>query len=364
MSKKFFSYLIKILFTFLYAMIVIAVIKLGYDAIVKATVYAFDYTKALFTGSTKQERGSKEVELVIPKGATTSKIAEILKEKDLVENADWFRLQSILSNNDGLYKPGTYTLNINMSDDEIMDVLIAGVKDDIEQVSFTIIEGETVSQIARKLESSGIVTASEFITCVDNEAFDYDFINEIPSRNGARLEGYIFPDTYFFYKDSTAKEIVSKILARFDQIYTKELRDKAALMGLSADMVVTIAAIIEKEVNVPEERGLASAVIYNRLSSNMKLEMCSTIMFALGKNKARLLNSDLEVESPYNTYRYSGLPAGPICNPGEASIKAALNPEQVDYLYFVLKDEKTGEHVFTADYDEFLNAKQKYNQRF
>jgi len=154
------------------------------------------------------------------------------------------------------------------------------------------------------------------------------------------------------------------MLTRFEDIYDAETRAKAAEMGLTMDEVIIIASIIEKEIRRDDERELAASVIFNRLNIGMKLEMDATVLYALGVNKDRLLYADLEIVSPYNTYMYHGLPAGPITNPGKACIDAALNPAETNYIYYVVKDSETGEHFFTSDYNEFLIAKELYTSQF
>ncbi len=151
---------------------------------------------------------------------------------------------------------------------------------------------------------------------------------------------------------------------KFDDVFTQEYYDQAEELGYTVDEIITIASMIEKEVRVAEERPKVAGVIYNRLNIDMNLQMCSTIMYALEIPRDRLLYRDLEIESPYNTYRNPGLPIGPIANPGAAAIEASLYPESHNYLYFVLKDPETGAHEFNATLDDHNAAKNKYNQKF
>jgi UPF0755 protein len=172
------------------------------------------------------------------------------------------------------------------------------------------------------------------------------------------LEGYLFPDTYYVSAEPTPDEVIGKMLTRFDDIFTDEYEQRAAELGLSVDEAVTIASIIEKEVSVDTERPLVSQVIHNRLELGMELEIDATVLYALDKRPDRLLYADLEVDSPYNTYAYGGLPVGPISNPGADSIHAALFPEEGNYLFYVLQDPETGVHFFSDDYQEHLGAQQ------
>jgi UPF0755 protein len=327
------------------------------------TVQAYDYGKET-ADEIVAEKPSQAVEVNIPEDATTWEIAQILKEENLIGNEFLFLIESRLNGTYDLLKSGEYTLNTDMSAGAIMEALQIVQKTTVaDSLTVTIPEGLTVEQVADLLASKELFTAEEFITACDTGTFDYAFLANIPERDH-RLEGYLFPDTYFVSLNPTPEEVITKMLDRFDEIYSQELRVQTDAMGLTMDDVVIMSSIIEKEISAPSERVLASAVIHNRLASDTKLEMCSTIIYALDKRKDRLLLTDLEIESPYNTYLYPGLPAGPIASPGAASIEAALNPADVDYLYFVLKDEEAGEHVFTASYDAFLNAKEQYNQIF
>lgn len=303
------------------------------------------------------------VEVKIPEGASTETIANILKDNQLIGSTLYFRIMAKINGSDGKFQYGTYIFNTGMDEEEIMDMLMTqGEKK--ETVRFTIPEGWTVMQIAKKLDEEGICKAQDFLDAVYEASFGYKFIELIPSDRNIKLQGYLFPDTYEIYKESTAKDVVSTMLNRFDQVFKDEYYERAAELGYSMDEIIIIASIIEREVKLGSERSRVAGVIYNRLDIGMNLEMCSTVMYALDKPKNRLLYADLEIDSPYNTYKYPGLPIGPICNPGEAAIIAALYPEKHDYLYFVLVDEETGEHQFNSDYNAHVAAKNQYGEEF
>lgn len=322
----------------------------------------YQYAKDVASKSSNETAVSKEIEITIAQGASTKDIAEVLYENGIISSVTMFRLESRLNHFDGTFKQGKYLVNAAMDSEEIMQLLQAGsaVNDDNK---ITIPEGYTTKQIAAYLEVKGIVKAQEFIDEANNGTFEYDFLKDIPTRNN-RLEGYLFPDTYFLSEDATAHDIINKMLSRFDEIYNDGLKAEVKKSSYSLDQIITIASIIEAEIKVPQEREKAASVIYNRLDEKMPLQMCSTVLYALDKRKEVLSYEDLEVESPYNTYGNAGLPIGPIANPGKAAIEAAVYPEDSNYLYFVLKAEDQGEHEFTANYDEFLEAKEKYKQKF
>jgi len=314
------------------------------------------------------EKVSKEVKVTIPEGATIKDIANILKKNELIKNSEMFTLKLKLKKQDiSSFKTGEYSLDTAMSESEILNVLKGGNKPETDIV-FTIPEGYTTDKIARKLENENVISQEDFLKSVNNGIYNYKFLEEVPKERQAKLEGYLFPDTYYFRNGTTGEEIVSKLLSRFDNIYTEGYTLAAKEKGYTMDQIITLASIIEKEAKLDEERAKIAGVIYNRLAQDMPLQMDSTINYAFelrdgldsGRDERIVSNEDTEINSAYNTYKNNGLPIGPICNPGKASIEAALFPENNDYLYFVLKDAETGEHEFTQTYDEHIAAKNKY----
>ncbi len=306
----------------------------------------------------------REVAVVVPEGADAMDIARILEENGLVNSKYYFYVQARLNGSYENFYYGTFKLNTGMTTRDIMDALKTMPEAaDTNDVRITIPEGKNIKQIAELLESKELFSAADFLEACNSTEYNYDFLDGIKDRPNY-LEGYLFPDTYFLSDNPTPEELIKKMLNRFDDVFDYDMRTRAAELGLTIDQVVIMASIIEREISVPNERILASSVIYNRLSEGMPLQMCSTVMYILDKQKDRLLETDLQIQSPYNTYINPGLPVGPIAGPGKASLVAALNPADTKDLYFVLKDEKTGEHFFTPNYDAFLQAKAQYNQKF
>ena len=168
------------------------------------------------------------------------------------------------------------------------------------------------------------------------------------------------PNTYDVAQGSSAHQIIDVMLAQFDKIYKDEYYARATELGYDLNQIVTIASMIEKETRVETEREIVASVIYNRLRQGMPLQIDATVQYALGEWKDRLTFKDLEVESPYNTYKVSGLPKGPICSPGENSIIAALYPKETDYYYYVLDASMNGSHRFSNDYNTFLKNREDY----
>lgn len=300
----------------------------------------------------------EEKKIVIPKGSSVKSISRILEKDNMIKDSFAFELYLKVNKMEGKIKAGKYSLNNAMKVPEIVDVIVSG-KALIDTVKFTIPEGYNLDQIVEKLNSLGVVSPESIQTALKAKVYDYEFIGQIPQREN-KLEGYLFPDTYEIYKDTTAEAIVDKLLERFDSLFTEEYRNRAKEMNMTIDQVIILASIIEREGKLDSERKTISAVFHNRLKKNMKLQSCATIQYILKEQKEVLTYKDLEIESPYNTYKYAGLPLGPIASPGLKSIEAALYPEEADYLYFVTKGD--GSHIFSRTYDEHLRAQNKAKQ--
>lgn len=305
----------------------------------------------------------KEIQITIPKGASTSNIASILKDNNLIRNELIFRGFAKYEQMDGKFKAGKYVLNNGMTQEEIMIELVAGgiAKDTI---TFTIPEGFELMQIAERLGEMGIVNKDTFLELTSNAssfATEFKFLDEIPGE--LTLEGYLYPDTYEVYIDAGEIEIIKKMLSRFESLYTDEIRAKANGLNMDLNEVITLASIIEREGRVDSEREIISAVFHNRLQTGMMLQSCATVQYILGERKPVLSNEDTSIESPYNTYIKQGLPPGPIASPGIESIKAAVNPADVEYKYFVFNEDETGTHTFSITYDEHKKAINRIRNR-
>lgn len=331
--------------------------------IFKAFSFAFSAGKDL-TGSSsakvQQEVIGEDVEVTIPEGASTKEIAEILYKNDLIDSVVMFRLTSKMGDYDGKYRQGDYLITKGTDDEEIMKILQSGVVYS-DAVRVTVPEGYTAKQIANTLEEAGVVTATEFLDEMNNGTFEYDFLKDVPSRDNY-LEGYLFPATYEIKAGATAHDIIVQFLDRFEIAYNNILKGKDT--DYTIDEIVTIASMVESEIQVDDERAVAAGVIYNRLKADMALGIDSTVQYALSTRNEVVTTTDLEVDSPYNTYINKGLPLGPISNPGEAALEAAANPDENNYFYYVVKERGSGEHVFTETYDDFLKAKQAYKNSF
>lgn len=310
----------------------------------------FYYNSGLDAISKADNAASREI--VIPRGSSVKTVAKILEQENLIKDSLVFELYCKLNKNADKLKAGKYSISNSLRVPEIVDVIVSG-KALIDTLKFTIPEGYKLDQLVAKLNSLGVVSPEEIEAALDPQKYEYGYISQIPERE-KKLEGYLFPDTYEIYKNTTAEAIINKLLERFDNIFTEEYRNRAKELGMTIDEVVTLASIIEREAKLDTERDKISAVFHNRLKKNMMLQSCATVQYLFKEQKEVLTYKDLEIESPYNTYIYTGLPPGPIASPGLKSIKAALYPADEDFLYFVAKED--GSHIFSKTYSEHINA--------
>lgn len=297
---------------------------------------------------------SREVGVTIPAGSSNQEIARILAEQKVIKSKLVFLLYSKYLGYDRSLKAGSYVLDLSWDLFEILEELKKG---QVRTTTFTIPEGYTIEQIAERLSKNGLVNKEKFLSLTNSSQFKIPFLEDVGSE-GYLLEGYLFPDTYQVAEEMDEADIIKMMLNRFTEVYDESMRDRAKKLGLTDHELITIASMIEKEAKYDQDRALIASVIYNRLQIGMPLQIDATIQFALETPKANLDYQDLEVESPYNTYKISGLPPGPIGAPGKASIEAALYPRETNFLYYLAKQD--GTHVFSRTLQEHNTAKLKY----
>lgn len=302
-------------------------------------------------GTTKTETYNK---------ADMGKVASILKEAGIIEYKSLFMLYSAVSNANEKLDPGTYELSTIYDYRAIVKKMHFG-SGAMVTTDITFPEGLTLKEVFELLEKNKVCTVDELMDCAATLDFGYSFLEELPYGDATRLEGYLFPDTYQFYEGSNAQTAIDTFLQIFNARITTDLREQAEATGYSLHDIIIIASMIEKEAGSDSERATIASVIYNRLRQNMPLQIDATVQYALPERKEQLTDEDTQIDSPYNTYKYTGLPAGPIANPGLASIKAAISPSSTSYLYYAL-DESTGAHKFFTNYSEFeaFKATQSY----
>ncbi len=291
--------------------------------------------------------------LVIPKGATMQEVMKLLDEKKCRFNTKYFSTAMRITGKDRKIKFGRYNFKgINT----IGDLMRLITTESGERIKLTIIEGWTIEQIAEEIEEKLQINKVKFIQL----CMDFNFIHSI-GINGPSLEGFLFPDTYIMLKNYTEEDIIRIMVNQFNYNYDRYIKDVAKKIKFSKLEISTLASIIQGEAMVQDEMPTISSVYHNRLDKKMYLQADPTIQYILpGKNR-RLYNKDLEIESAYNTYKYKGLPPGPINNPGLAALKAAVEPETTDYLFFVA--DGSGKHIFSRTNSEHNKAKQQLQIR-
>lgn len=318
------------------------------------------YGKSL-GGSAKDKSSKNEIMVTVKKGSTTASIGKLLQTKGIINSARDFKLYTTLNRYDGLYQAGSYAFSPSMTTDTIAKALRTGKTNDI---TFTIPEGYTEYDIANKLAKIGLVKKDEFVNTLENAGFASEFTFLKGAQKGThKLEGYLFPSTYTIPATSDNNFIISSMLAEYGKNFTTSDREKAKEMKFTENQIVIVASIIEKEAAIDADRDKVASVIYNRLKAKMPLQMDSTVQYVLGLDNNRkkdLSIDDTKVKSEYNTYTNAGLPPGPICSPGKASIKAALNPANTKYMYFILSDRLDDSMTFSEKYSQFLKDKDAY----
>lgn len=291
------------------------------------------------------------VSVDIPQGASTERISSILEEAGVINYPLIFRLYARYRGLDGNFVAGSYQLSPSMSMLEIMEKLNTG---DVYLDTYwvTVIEGSTVEQIARQLAEKTRVCKDTFLSLAVKPSQDildsFPFLKEIDAnRVDYLLEGYLFPDTYEIETGAVEETIIKIFLRRMENVFNEELKQRSTDLGLSMHKTLTLASIVEKEAGVGYERERIAGVFHNRLERGWVLGSCATVNYVLGVSKEVLSSEDTDVESPYNTYLHGGLPPGPIAAPGETAIRAALYPEENDYLYFNSRGDGSGRSFFS-----------------
>lgn len=319
--------------------------------LVGLTITGYNFINAQYEPVDVNDKTMKDI--IIPEKSSARQIAQILLKNDLIHSERAFLTYCKRNGYDSSLKAGHYQFSRSQSLQEIVDAIAHGR---VVTITFTIPEGYTVEQIGNLLISKGICTEEEWQEAV-NMKYDYPFLRYTADVRNP-LEGFLFPDTYRISETTDAQTIIKAMLNNFESIWQANYAEQAKAANKDVYEVITIAAMIEKEAMVGKERPTISGVIDNRLKIGMPLQIDATVLYALGKHKETVYNSDLLVDSPYNTYKYNGLPPGPIASPGQAAIEAALNPEKHDYFYYVAKGD--GSHYFSKTHDEHLRAKAKY----
>ena len=318
-----------------------------------ATVFILLLTGVfMMIGASPPTHSKDSVLVTIPEGASRKEVADHLKGSELIRSRTVFHLIVHIGFEGRQFLSGTYEMRKDMPLFMVLEKLIEG---DVADTEVTIPEGFTIRQIARRLDAAKITSEEEFLKLAEDKPEIFGVNSGVPT-----LEGFLFPDTYRFLYHQPAENIIRVMMSRMDQ-QLKKLEPKARASGFSKAEILTIASLIEREAKVQQDRPLISSVIHNRLKLNMPLQIDATVIYAHGQHKKRILYKDLEIESAYNTYKNRGLPPGPIANPGFASIEAAVNPAQTDYLYYVAASD--GSHLFARTFEEHKANTRKVRRR-
>lgn len=292
--------------------------------------------------------------VVVPPGASAWAIGRQLRDAGLVRGPASLVAAAALQRRLGRLQPGEYVFHPSQSAWEIAGRLARGA---VRLHRVTVPEGYTVRQIADALAAAGLVDRARFLDLAlhRGRTLGRPWLETLPTDS---LEGYLFPDTYHLPRGLREEAVLGVMLDRFEAAVGEALRAAAAARGLSLHELVTVASMVEREAQVPDERPVIAGVIYNRLARGMRLEIDATVLYALGQHKPVVTAADLAVDSPYNTYRRAGLPPGPIASPGLAALEAAARPAAVPYLYYVRRPD--GRHHFSRTLAEHLDAVRRY----
>ena len=298
---------------------------------------------------------NEDITLEINKGEGLRAISRKLERNGVVSSQNLFILYVMYQGLQDSLKAGEYEFESGSTMSQVADKIARG---DVVVYKITVPEGLTVNQIAELLQEKGFSDKDDFIGLTR----DKELQSRLLGDGTASFEGYLFPDTYTYIKGATALELIEMMVKRFNTVYGS-LTPERANNNLTDSEIIILASIIEKETGAPEERMLVSAVFHNRLRKGMKLDSDPTVIYGLGEGfEGSLRRSDLERKTDYNTYMIKGLPPGPISNPGKASISAALDPAEVDFLYFVSKGDGSGTHKFSSNYKDHKRAVIEYRR--
>lgn len=280
------------------------------------------------------------VTVEIPKGASTEQIAQALEDAGVIQRADFFQIYSKMTKADGHYNNGTYKLDTSMDYEAIINNLQSNANR-VDIVKITFPEGTNAVEVAKLLADNGVCSQEEALQYINSNGLDekYAFLKELTGDRYYRMEGYLFPDTYEFFKDEAPENAISKLVSNCNRKLTQEVREAIAASGMTTDQVMTLASMIQAEAANEEDMYVISSVFHNRLNSDgsdglLRLQSDPTMYYPYRTRNAVPENLRESYSSKYNTYEIEGLPAGPICNPGAKAIDAALHPKDTNYYYF------------------------------
>lgn len=299
--------------------------------------------------------------ITIEQGASFAQVADELEQDRLIASSFWFSVYAKLDGSAGSIRAGSYQIEPRMNYASLIDILTTSSTG--QDISMTIPEGYSIDQIGEVVLSKFDITQADwdYWTGVNSPLESHAFMVEAQKPDNVDLEGYLFPDTYRFYPDATAETIVTALVDEMQKNVegiegiddVEGIEDVASIHEL-----LTLASVIEKEVPTSDDMKIVSGIFQNRLSTGMALQSCATVNYITGKDTPAVSAEDLEIDSPYNTYMYAGLPPGPIANPGLSAIESVIHPTQTNYFYFLATPD--GETIYASTFDEHVANKARY----
>lgn len=307
----------------------------------------------------------EDVPFEIAKGESVGAVSERLAEKNIIRSPFFFNLTARLRGVTKNIQAGVYTIRSDISINALVTLFSSNMSSN--EITITIPEGWTTKDIAQYLQEKGIVQAADFLRAAEKDySSDFEFLKNISRKNTgfSPLEGYVFPDTYRIFKDATPEDIIRVMLRNFDRKFSPELRTETSSQKKSIHQIITMASIIEREVRKPEDKALVSGILWKRLDLGIPLQADASVVYLKTDGRSRtaidkVFLDDLKIDSPYNTYKYRGLPPGPLSNPGLESIRAALYPQSSPYFYY-LSASDDGTTIFSRTLEEHNANKAKY----
>jgi UPF0755 protein len=297
--------------------------------------------------------GNSKVRFVVSPGATFHEVADTLHRTGLIDSVTVFDLYARYKHLDRNVQAGAYEVSRNLNMIQILTALQTAIP---EEIFVTIPEGYTIKKTAALLDTGGLIKGSDYTALAVQGKFNYDFLKDLPP--GASLEGFLFPDTYLVPRAGTAKDLITLQLGNFNNKWTDARKGQAALRKLNALQIVTIASLIEREARFQADRPLVASVIYNRLAAGWPLQIDATVLYAKGVWQSTVSIDDRKINSPYNTYLHTGLPPGPIANPGIKALDAALQPADTGYFFYL--SDPQGHNHYAKTNEEFARLLKQY----
>ncbi|TYT74311.1 endolytic transglycosylase MltG [Desulfobotulus mexicanus] len=302
--------------------------------------------------STPTGSNTDEILFTVQQGEGFRTVAERMEKEGLISDSFYLRILARLQKKDTRIHTGEYPMSPALSPQAMLDMMVSGR---VKRYRVTLPEGLRITEIARRVAETGLVDEKDFLMAATDKGLTQKL--GIPADS---LEGYLYPNTYFFTANDNAETMIRTMVQHFNRIITPEKKERAKALNMSMHEVITLASIIEKETGTPAERTLVSSVFHNRLKKGMRLQTDPTVIYGIPDFNGRITRTHLRTPTPYNTYHIHGLPPGPIASPGRASIEAALWPVESAYIFFVSRND--GTHHFSTNLTEHNRAVQKYQR--